>query len=546
MTAPPGPVAHGQPGRVLVVDDSAPTRELLRTLLESAGHHVLECGAGEPALRMACEEAPDVVLLDVQMPGIDGFEVCRRLKADPLTAPIPVVLVTGLNDRPAMLEGIAAGATDFVTKPWDNQGLMLRVRNAVHSTHLYRDLEDRSRRLREWEARRLSVLLDVARLINSSLALDAVLDEIIGQGTALLGAQSGSVMLLDTGTRRLRVSAACGPRAAEIQGREQELGQGVAGWVALHGKPLLVRGAAEERFRRVCDRQDLREAICVPLRAEAEVLGVLSVSNRLAPEPFTEADLQLMSALADQAALSLRNARAYAELERQRRTVERLLGELTRAQEQERSRIARQLHDGPAQGMYAALRNAQVLARLIAAGKPSSGEVMGELEQILRQNIAETRAIMIDLNPPSLDTVPLPDALEEYVGRFEQRTGIQARFTQRGPGRELSSTVESCFYPIAQQSLANVWKHSEARHAWVLLDMGARSCSLEIRDDGGGFDMDTAAARAAEHLGMKLLQERAELAGGRLSVETAPGEGTTVRVTVPLADTVDVAEDEES
>src|SRR5436189_5372893 len=86
-------------GHILVVDDEPKNRQLLHDALAVRGHRVTEAQNGEQALQLVASEPPDVILLDVMMPGMDGFTVCRRLKSDPKTAPIPILLVTALSDR---------------------------------------------------------------------------------------------------------------------------------------------------------------------------------------------------------------------------------------------------------------------------------------------------------------------------------------------------------------------------------------------------------------------------------------------------------------
>lgn len=123
--------------RVLVVDDDEKSRRLMRDLLAAHGYPVSVALDGEDALRQVAAEPPDVILLDVMMPKLDGFEVCRRLKSDPRTAPIPVLQFTALHDRADRLRGIASGATDFITKPVDTAEVLLRVRNALRTKRLY-------------------------------------------------------------------------------------------------------------------------------------------------------------------------------------------------------------------------------------------------------------------------------------------------------------------------------------------------------------------------------------------------------------------------
>jgi len=124
-------------GRVLVVDDDEKNRRLLHDILEAQGHEVSVAEDGERALALALANPPDAVLLDVMMPRMDGFEVCRRLRQDVGTAHVPILMVTALVDRTSLMTGIRAGANDFLTKPVDVEELRLRVRNAVSAKHLY-------------------------------------------------------------------------------------------------------------------------------------------------------------------------------------------------------------------------------------------------------------------------------------------------------------------------------------------------------------------------------------------------------------------------
>jgi two-component system, cell cycle response regulator len=119
------------PGRVLIVDDIEVNVKLLEAKLSSEYFDVRSASSGEAALRIAAAEPPDVILLDVMMPRMDGFEVCRRLKADPRTADIPVVMVTALSDTADRLTSLAAGADEFLTKPVNDTALFARVRSLV-------------------------------------------------------------------------------------------------------------------------------------------------------------------------------------------------------------------------------------------------------------------------------------------------------------------------------------------------------------------------------------------------------------------------------
>jgi len=128
-------------GFVLVVDDEEQNRSLLRDPLEARGYEIAEAENGMQALQKVAERPPDVILLDLMMPKMDGFEVCRRIKKDLKTAHIPILIVTALSERKERLMGIAAGANDFLNKPIDIQDVILRVGNAVHAKHLHDQLQ---------------------------------------------------------------------------------------------------------------------------------------------------------------------------------------------------------------------------------------------------------------------------------------------------------------------------------------------------------------------------------------------------------------------
>jgi adenylate cyclase len=128
-------------GLVLIVDDDEGNRTLLRDPLETHGYEIIEAENGEQALLKVAQRTPDVILLDVMMPRMDGFEVCRRLKKDCRTASVPILMVTALSERMERLMGIAAGASDFLTKPVDLQELTLRVAHAAQAKRVFDQLQ---------------------------------------------------------------------------------------------------------------------------------------------------------------------------------------------------------------------------------------------------------------------------------------------------------------------------------------------------------------------------------------------------------------------
>lgn len=131
--------------KILIVDDTPVGLDVLNDLLSLQGYQLFFANEGYSALETAVSEKPDLILLDVMMPGMDGFEVCRRLRNDPETAEIPVVMVTALNDQRSRIKGIEAGADDFLTKPFDRHELRARVKMILRFNRYRRLLAERQK-----------------------------------------------------------------------------------------------------------------------------------------------------------------------------------------------------------------------------------------------------------------------------------------------------------------------------------------------------------------------------------------------------------------
>src|SRR5262245_450988 len=135
--------ATEQPPTLLIVDDSLDGRLALQTLLSNQGYSLAFAGDGVEGLQKAAELVPDLILLDVMMPGMDGLEVCRRLRANPLLSDVPIIMITALEDSDMRLQGILAGADDFISKRFDRTELRARVRTITRLNRYRRLLRER-------------------------------------------------------------------------------------------------------------------------------------------------------------------------------------------------------------------------------------------------------------------------------------------------------------------------------------------------------------------------------------------------------------------
>jgi CheY-like chemotaxis protein len=142
MTAPDAPT-------ILVVDDLPQNVRLLDAVLSPRGYEVLTAGSGQQALDLLDQHHPDLVLLDIVMPGLDGYEVCRRIRQNPATAFLPVVMVTASGNQ-EKVQAIEAGADDFVTKPFDQAELLARVQSLVRIKRYHDTIERQTAELTSW------------------------------------------------------------------------------------------------------------------------------------------------------------------------------------------------------------------------------------------------------------------------------------------------------------------------------------------------------------------------------------------------------------
>lgn len=156
--------------RILVVDDIRTNIKVLEAKLTSEYYEVIAASNGPEALEAAVNQKPDLILLDVMMPGMDGFEVCRRLKANPDTAHVPVIMVTALGDPEDRVQGLSAGADDFLTKPVDDTAMFARVRSLLRVKLMLDEL-----RMRERTSASLGVISPPVPSLNEDYAAAQIL-----------------------------------------------------------------------------------------------------------------------------------------------------------------------------------------------------------------------------------------------------------------------------------------------------------------------------------------------------------------------------------
>ena len=207
---------------------------------------------------------------------------------------------------------------------------------------------------------------------------------------------------------------------------------------------------------------------------------------------------------------------------------------IIQAHEQERLRLAREIHDGPAQILANAIFEMEYFERLLEREPASAKTQLAHLKRDMREGLTEVRRFIFDLRPPSLADMGLFVALRRYVADFEKHFGISADVELPDSIERLSATEEVALFRLAQEALQNVQKHAAASRVFVKGEIDSAMLKLVVEDNGRGFDLTRVASRHSHNLGLISMRERAELIGAQLQVTTAPGQGTRISVAVPL------------
>lgn len=276
-------------------------------------------------------------------------------------------------------------------------------------------------------------------------------------------------------------------------------------------------------------------AWCVPLRNGDHVVGVIEAFA--APGPDLQATIEILGSMAHQLATAMQNARLYGDLARNERALRELVGRLMRVQEEERRRLALEVHDGLAQLTTSAQMHLEAFAYEYP---PLTEKARVKLETsigLTRQSVSEIRRVLSGLRPRLLDDYGLGRALAVYIEQLAGN-GWDVRYCDGLGAERLPDDVETALFRLAQEALANVVKHAETRRMRVELDREDRAVRLEVRDWGRGFDPSIAdvPARPGERLGLLGMRERVSVLGGQCEVSSRLGEGTRVVARVPVAD----------
>ncbi len=311
---------------VLIVDDNKNNRFLLASQLRMERYATLEAKDGVEALLLAAEHDPDLILLDVMMPRMNGYETCRRLKDNPVTTLIPVIMVTALREVTDRIKGIDAGADEFLSRPHVRAELMVRVRTLIRLKHTRADLQR--------ERNSLRLLYDIGRAINAELDLDKLMSAIITQTQTAVNATKGNLMLIDENGRVVSKYLIRSGGQLEISRTvsAEVMSDGLGGWLIRNQTGCIIDDIDnDDRWKHLPDDMNSGgAAIGVPLISLKRIVGIL-ILNHPQLAYFKPEDLVLLETMGTTVAAAIENASLFQEISEERRKMEAVLTQSTDA-----------------------------------------------------------------------------------------------------------------------------------------------------------------------------------------------------------------------
>lgn len=263
----------------------------------------------------------------------------------------------------------------------------------------------------------------------------------------------------------------------------------------------------------------MRSFLGVPIVANSGIVGALYLTDKVGAEDFDESDQQLIEMLSVHAALAIEKARLY-ERSRELSIVE------------ERNRLARELHDSVTQKLFGITLTAEAAATVVERDVVEAKAQLQRLQQLAREATEELRSLIFELRPPALASEGLATALRKHVDVLQRVHGNAVTFELEGDASANGSAGDADVLRIAQEALQNAMRHAQAERVDVRVEVRDGRLRLRVADDGAGFDPADPALRA-RRLGLTSMEERARALGGRLTIASQPGQGTTVELEVP-------------
>ena len=391
------------------------------------------------------------------------------------------------------------------------------------------ETQEREKQLRQEAVSRLRKLNQVAEEITSELELDKILPKVLRIAEEMVGADGGSIALFDRESNLIGYPY--------LHNLPQELAnvtvpveKGISGEVVTTGLPAVIE--EYQNYPRALPEfvaAGVASVAAVPIVSGDQSFGTLSLVNLTEAKSFSDRDVALLTGIGRQAGIAIENAHLYENMRFYAR-------QITRVQEGERTRIARELHDETIQMLVVISRRLEVLASLPEPLPETATQHLRSLQELIGNTLRGVRRFVQDLRPPTLDHLGLVATLEGLTRDLTDKEGIETELEVIGQMEHLAPDEELALFRIVQEISSNIRRHSRASRASVQVGFSPDKVHIIVTDNGMGFNAPERISDLVStgRLGLIGMHERARLLGGTLQIQSELDEGTTVIVDVPI------------
>ncbi len=503
-------------GKILILDAKRRSCLSRARVLSEAGHDVASVATIEQAVAATGRERYELLVVDVREP-----ELLNMLLAQ-VPSPMSTLITASRSDIGRAAECAGTGMLSFLTRPFSPTALKQTVAQAL----------DRSRQIRESIRSDALTPLELAKPPATPDTETGVFLTRIAEISA--GETTADYVLLSIKDRR--------PGKPTVRA---EAGHCRPGWrelcdqAALSGEAILVDKSRDPPGR-LSDRMTevgVSSLMSVPLVIGGTTSGSLGLCRTAEKSTFSGGELHFVSVMANWSSMTLDNSRLLGDIRQEYLRTEKLLEEITVAQENERSRIAFEIHDGVAQWMVGASYRIRTCSRLVAESKLDElDKELTETRSTVQKSIRELRRTIANLRPAPLEEMGLVEAIRRTAATLEE-DGINCTTQVDAALPKLSVAEENTTYWIVQEILTNIRKHARADTVRLRIGSHDHSFQIEISDNGLGFSPEHIINNETPltHIGLLGMKERAELLGGFLKVDSGEGRGTSVDFAFPVS-----------
>jgi len=497
---------------ILVVDDAPENLRLLKDLLTSQGYKVRPASSGEDALEAVDQRKPDLILLDIKMPGMDGFELCRQLKQDTRIVDVPILFISASLDIKDQVRCFQEGGLDFISKPIRQEEVLARVETHLELYKVKQNLEalvdQRTEELRKSEALFRGVF------------------ENAGVGIVYLDADKKIAEANDFFLNLFAYDA------------ESLRGSALTDLIYLDDREITIDYL--ERLMKMEIEAVQFEARFIP-KGDGFRWGNFFIGSLHDENHCTTGFSIVLEDITTGKKLEEERDKSEKHLRESHMRLRELSSHLQHVREEEKKHIAREIHDEMGGTLTAIKLDAAWVKKKLGKQPQELTEKVGNLVGTIDSVIATTRRIVTELRPTLIDDLGIWAAVEWQVKEFEQRTGIacvlknacdSCLYLNSCENTLFTQQISITLYRILQEALTNIARYASASQVNVGCRTSNGTVTFTIKDNGIGFDKRLIEKPGAH--GIRGMYERAESVGGHLLVESEKDNGTRIAISLPM------------